>query len=234
MAASKQQRPRGWQHPVMVAFAAVLVIVAVAAVLANAGVLGGDGVPAEGLTRVLIVAASPDENGDVVGQIIVLADVTEKPAALEAVSPALPVSIPGTTYDTLADAYPFGGGAGVADALARARDEVPHPYVALTAEELADAVDAAGGITVALPADMSVFDGTDLFTFERGEQTLGAAELQAVLKGAPYLADADRERLDASLAQGLAAVLAADQEALTGATRTNLSSDALMRVAASL
>lgn len=234
MAAGKQQGPRRWQHPVMVALAAVLVIVAVAGVLANAGVLGGDGVPAEGLNRVLIVAASPDERGDVVGQIIVIADVTEKPAALEAVSPALAVSIPGTTYDTLADAYPFGGGAGVADALARACDEVALPYVALSAEELAGAVDAAGGITVALPADMSVFDGTDLFTFERGEQTLSAAELHAVLKGAPYLADGERERLDASLAEGLAGVLASEQDALTGATRTNLSTDALLRVATSL
>ena len=218
----------------MVAAAAIVVIVAVAAVLANAGVLGGDGVPAEGLTRVLVVAASPNDEGAVVGQIVMVVDVTEEPAALEPISPALAVSIPGTTYATLGDAYPFGGGAGVAEALARARDEVPYPYVALSADELAGAVTAAGGMNVTLPADMSVFDGSDLFTFERGEQMLSAAELHAVLKGAPYLADGERERLDASLAEGLAAVLAAEPESLTGATRTNLAADALARIAGSL
>lgn len=218
----------------MVAVAAIVVIVAVAAVLANAGVLGGDGVPAEGLTRVLVVAASPNDEGAVVGQIVMVVDVTEEPAALEPISPALAVSIPGTTYATLGDAYPFGGGAGVAEALARARDEVPYPYVALSADELAGAVTAAGGMNVTLPADMSVFDGSDLFTFERGEQMLSAAELHAVLKGAPYLADGERERLDASLAEGLAAVLAAEPESLTGATRTNLAADALARIAGSL
>ncbi len=89
-------------------------------------------------------------------------------------------------------------------------------------------------MNVTLPADMSVFDGSDLFTFERGEQMLSAAELHAVLKGAPYLADGERERLDASLAEGLAAVLAAEPESLTGATRTNLAADALARIAGSL
>jgi len=226
--------PKSWQHPVLVAVGAIAVIVAVVGILAQAGALSGDGVPAKGLTRVLIVAASPDENGDVVGQIVMIADLTEEPAALEAVSPALEVTIPGTTYSTLGDAYPFGGGAGVAEALARTRGGAPLPYVALGADELAQAVTDAGGIRVTLPADMSVFDGDRLFTFDRGEQTLSAAELQAVLKGAPYLTDEERERLNESLAEGLAAVLAEEPGVLEGATRTDLAPDALQRVAASL
>jgi hypothetical protein len=231
---SNHRPPKSRQHPVLVAAGAIAVIVAAAALLAQAGVLGSRGVPADALSRVLIVAASPDENGSVVGQIVMIADVTAQPAALEPVSPALAVSIPGTTYDTLADAYPFGGGAGTAEALARARGEEPLPYVALTASELADAVDAAGGMRVTLPEAMSVFDGTDLFTFKAGTQTLTAARLSAVLKGAPYLADREREALDASLAEGLAAVLSAEPGVLTGATRTDLAPDALERLAAAM
>lgn len=213
---------------------AIVVIVAAAVILGEAGVLGPEGVAAEDLTRVLIVAASPDENGDVVGQIITIVDVTESPAALEPLSPALEVSIPGTTYSALADAYAFGGGAGTAEALADARNEAPLPYVAISADELAAAVEAAGGMRVTLPADMSVFDGTDLYTFKRGAQTLSVARLQAVLKGAPYLAEAEQQALDASLAEGLAAVLAANPGTLEGATRTDLAPDALERVAATL
>lgn len=231
---SNHGRRRQRQRPVLVAIVAVAVLVAVVALLAQAGVVGSRGVPADALSRVLIVAASPDENGGVVGQIVMIADVTAQPAALEPVSPALAVSIPGTTYDTLADAYPFGGGAGTAEALARARGEEPLPYVALSADELAGAVDAAGGMRVTLPEAMSVFDGTDLYTFKAGTQTLSAARLSAVLKGAPYLADSEREALDASLAEGLAAVLSAEPGVLTGATRTDLAPDALERLAAAM
>lgn len=232
--AKRKRSDKRTAHPVARAVTAIVIIVCAAAILAQAGVLGSKGVAADDVTRVLIVAASPDEDGAVVGQIVLVADIRDTPASLEPVSPALDVEIPGTTYSTLADAYSFGGGEGVARALAQARGEAAHPYVALSADELAEAVAAAGGMRLTLPADMSVFDGTDLYTFERGPQTLSAARLAAVLKGAPYLADAERERLDASLAEGLAAVLAAEPGALEGATRTDLAPDALKRVAASL
>lgn len=226
--------PKRQQHPVLIALIAIGVIVAAAAVLAQAGVLGSQGVSADELSRVVIVAASPDESGSVVGQIILIANVTESPATLEPVSPALEVSIPGTNYNTLADAYPFGGGAGTAAALARARNESALPYVAISADELAAAVEAAGGMRVTLPAPMSVFDGDDLFTFKAGEQLLTAARVRAVLKGAPYLADREREALDASLAEGLAGVLSAEPGVLTGAARTDLAPDALERLAAAM
>lgn len=220
------------QHPVLIALTAVVVVVAAAVILVQAGVLGSRAVSADDLSRVLIVAASPDENGSVVAQVIAVVDVTTTPATLEPVSPALNVTIPGTTYDTLADAYPFGGGRGVAEALARARNEEPLPYVALTADELAGAVEAAGGMRVTLPAAMSVFDGEDLYTFKAGEQTLSAARLQAVLKGAPYLADAEREKLDAELGAALAGLLAESPEPLASAD-TDLDESALaaLRVA---
>lgn len=233
MAKQAHHRPRR-KRPLFIAITAMTVIVAGAAILAQAGVIGSKGVAAEGLTRVLIVAASPDEDGDVVGQIITIVDLTKQPTVLEAVSPTLQVSIPGTTYTTLADAYPFGGGAGTAEALARARGEDPLPYVALTADELAAAVEAAGGMRVTLPEAMSVFDGSDLYTFKAGEQTLTAPRLWAALKGAPYLADAERKTLDASLADGLAAVLAAEPWVLNGAAHTDLAPDALERLAAAM
>jgi len=225
---------RRTQHPVIIAVVAVLVIAGAAVLLNRAGVIGPRGVAAEDLGRVLIVAASPDENGDVMGQIIMVADVTKSPAALAAVSPATEVRIPGTTYSTLGDAYAFGGGEGTARALAQIEGGEMLPYVAISSGELADAVAAAGGMRVTLPAAMSVFDGHDLFTFKEGPQTLSASRLQAVLKGAPYLADDERDALDASLAEGLAGVLASEPGTLRDALRTDLGPDALARIAASL
>lgn len=234
MAKTVNSAPPRRPRPLLIALVSIGVLVVAAALLVQTGALGSREVSAEELDRALIVAASPDETGDVVGQIIVIADLTQSPAALEPVSPALAVAIPGTTYATLADAYPFGGGAGTAGALAGVRGEEALPYVALSAAELASAVEAAGGMRLTLPAPMSVFDGKDLYTFKPGEQTLSAARLQAVLKGAPYLADSDRIALDAALAEGLAGVLAAEPWALREATRTDLAPDALERLAAAM
>lgn len=184
---------------------------------------------AESLTRVLIVAASPDEDGDVVGQMLVIVDLRESPLGIEAVSPDLRVTIPGTTYTRLGDAYPFGGGSTTAVALGRALGEDRLPYLAMTPEELAAAVDEAGGVTVAVPAPMSVFDGDRLYVLKTGTQSLDSGDLRALLMGAPYLTQGQRDELDASLAEALVRVLAASPEAV-GAMDTDLGRDALARL----
>lgn len=213
--------------PRRVVLAAVLVVVLAAAAVAFYLVWGRDGaVSAEELDRVLIVAASPDEDGSVVAQVIVVADLSADPAALEPVSPARAATIPGTTYSTLADAYPFGGGGGVAEALARAEGGASLPFVALDAEQFSAAVKEAGGMKVTLPAAMSVFDGEDLYTFKAGTHELTADEVRAVLKGAPYLTEGERARLDAELGSALAALLADQPAALTDAD-TDLDEGAL-------
>ncbi|KUK47810.1 MAG: hypothetical protein XD74_1604, partial [Actinobacteria bacterium 66_15] len=172
----------------------------------------------------------PDENGDVLAQVVALVDVGA--GSIEPVSPATEVTLPGTTYGTLADAYPFGGGAGVAEALARARGGAAPAYLALDASALRSAVAKAGGVEITLPAEMAVFDGETLYTFAPGAVTLSADDLGAVFKGAPYLTDAQRSELDAELADMLATLLAEWPGGLkaasdTGAVATNLSSGAL-------
>lgn len=186
------------------AVAAIVVVVAVAGVLIITGHIGPAGVAPEDLTRVLLVGAAPDENGDVVAQIVAVADVSGSTVTLEAVSPSTSVTIPGTTYDTLADAYPFGGGGGVADALARITGDEALPYVALDARTFAAALEQEGSVALKLPAPMSVFDGEELFTISSGTQDLTPAEVAAVFKGAPYLEAGDRTELDSELAALLA------------------------------
>lgn len=185
---------------------AIVVVALAAAALWYTGKLGGRGVSAADLEQVLLVAAAPDETGDVVAQVIAIADVSG--AAPEAVDPATAVTLPGTTYATLADAYPFGGGSGVAEALARTRGGDPLPHVTLNARALTAAVEVAGGVSLELPAEMSVFDGEELFILPKGSQELTAGEFGAVLKGAPYLSARQRAELDTELARVTAALVA--------------------------
>lgn len=193
---------------VRIAVLALVVVVAAVVALYLTGRLGSTGVATEDLSRVVLVGAGADENGDVVAQIVSIADVSGAGATLEPVSPAMSVTIPGTTYDTLADAYPFGGGAGVATALARARGGDPLPYVALSASALEAALEQQGSGKLTLPAPMSVFDGEELFTLSSGAQELTPAEVAAVFKGAPYLSADERAELDIELAELLASLVA--------------------------
>lgn len=216
----------------VVAAVVVLLLVGVAgAALVLTGGLGGTTVSAEELDRVLLVAASANESGEVVGQIIAVVSVAER--RVEPVSPALEVAIPGTSYSTLGDAYPFGGGEGTASAYERTSDELL-PYVALTPEQLQIAIEGAGGLEVTLPADLSVFDGERLYAFEKGKQTLDAAEVRALLKGAPYLTSSERDELDTGLAEALADALGRSEVLGLTDLDTNLDDAALGELKAAL
>lgn len=194
---------------VVATLALVLLLGVAAFALWRAGVIGPDtGIQAEDLTRVLIVAAAPDENGALIAQIVALVDLGGTQPRVSFISPAMPVSIPGTAYDTLADAYSFGGGAGVADAYARAAGGEAPAHLAVGPEALERAVDAADGVRLTLPGEMTVFDGEALHTLTEGPNTFSAAELAAILKGAPYLTSAQRATLDAELGRVLIDLMA--------------------------
>lgn len=156
---------------------------------------------------VLLVAAAPDDSGAVVAQVVARADLAS--GAVRAIDPSSTVTIPGTSYSALKDAYAFGGGAAVASAYARQRGEATLPYVAVSAEALSAAVDRSGGMQVTLPASMNVFDGSRLYEFPSGAATLSGPQLLAVLRGTPYLAPVQRTALEATLAEGYAHLLAA-------------------------
>ena len=216
------------RHPVLLALVCILVIAAAVVVL---GRVRSAGVAAEDLTRVLLVAAAPDENGDVVAQIVAVLDLTASPDSLTPISPATPATIPGTSYSTIGDAYPFGGGGAVAAAFARAEKSDPLPYVAVGPDTLAGLLADMEPVRLTLPAGMSVFDGERLYTFGRGATSVDASELAAVFKGAPYLSASERAALDAELSEMLADALAgASPEALA----TDLSPEALERLQGAL
>lgn len=197
-----------------------LVVVVVAGAALGAYVLRSGHLPGRGRTdtdRVLVVAALPDENGALVAQVIALVDTTGGTTRVSSIDTSLAVTIPGTTFSHLRDAYSFGGGARVAAAYAEASGAEAPPYVDLGPEAVNAAVDAAGGIELNLPQAMNVFDGDRLYTFEAGSVRVGASELRAVLNGMAYLPRRDREALQAQLAERMAGLVAEYPGGITAA-----------------
>ncbi len=90
------------------------------------------------------------------------------------------VTIPGTTYDRLRDAYSFGGGAAVAAGYAEATGEEAGAWVVLPAEVWMGLVDDAGGVEVDVPAETNVFVDDELYSLEAGKGVLSGAELSAL------------------------------------------------------
>lgn len=185
---------------------AVLVIAAGAAYLR----LSGCRLPFEGprtIDRVLVVVALPDENRDVVAQAIAVADLARGTVA--SIDPSTTVTIPGTTYSSLRDAYPFGGGGGVARAVAKLTGEEPMPWIALGPEGVVHLLERTGQFGVRIDEPMSVFDGERLYEFPAGIVMVGTVnELRAVLNGAAYLSESAREHVLQSVAEGIVDAIA--------------------------
>jgi hypothetical protein len=135
--------------------------------------------------RVLVVVASREgTDAAQVAQLLGVVDLSGKTLRVGLIDPMTRVALPGTSYDRLRDAYPFGGGEGVAIAWSRHTASRPLPVVTLSEEALVALVDRLGGISVDVPAAANVFDGSRLYTIGGGTQRLSGAEVRALLSAA--------------------------------------------------
>jgi hypothetical protein len=190
------------------------------------------------VSRLLIIVALPDESGAVVAQVV--ADVDLAKGVVATVDPATEVVIPGTSFSALRDAYPFGGGAGVARALARARSSEALPYLVITAKAAEVALVACGGIDVELREPMTVFDGERLYDWSPGRVDIDdVSELRAMLNGIAYLDERGRQDVLRQVTKGAVLWAASYPEGLPTAVRngvveTDLTEDEAAAVAARL
>ncbi len=190
-----------------------LVFIVVVGVALGAYVALGHRLPGQGKAesgRVLIVAGVPDENGDLIAQVIVDVEATDSsvPPVIFSVDPTSAVTVVGTSYGHLRDAYPFGGGARVSEAYARLNGGVTLPYIDLGPEAISQAIKATGGVTLDLPLAMNVFDGEDLYTFPAGKVLVDAEEFRAILNGLSYLPGAERRAVLGQAAESITALVA--------------------------
>ena len=188
-------------------------------------------------SRYLLIVAAPDDAQAVIAQVIVLVDTQE--GSITGIAPDTQATIAGTSYNELKDAFPFGGGAAVAEAYSEATGTRQLPYIVIPAEVLSQTIADAGGATLTIPAGMDVFDGETLYNFTAGTSSLTGAEFMAVLKGRPYLSPTQQRSLDQSLAQTVAVTVGRTPDNLqtalkTGSAETDIMSDTAITLVESL
>ncbi len=139
--------------------------------------------------RVVVSFALPDEHDVDVAQMVMMVDATEEAGSVsvEVIDPLVQVMIPGTSYDTLADAYVFGGGGGVADAVGRLVGESDLGWVVLSRETVVTLIDVLGGLSVDIPQDVNVFTGGVLHLFSEGPTRLSGVQFCAYLAGVNHV-----------------------------------------------
>jgi hypothetical protein len=117
--------------------------------------------------------------------------------------PAEPVTVPGTSAETYFDAYAYGGATAVAQAHARAEGlEEPLPYAAVPLET-AEALAGGAALAITLPEPMDVFTGSELASFDAGEQQVPWGRVDELLAGAEYLAPEARAEVNAQVGTAL-------------------------------
>ena len=152
--------------------------------------------------RTLLIFESRAEDDATVAALISLIEGD----GVRDISPETTVSIPGTSYNHLSDALAFGGGGAVLNAFKGGGGEAD-AFVSVPESVWRGAVDARSGITVDLPVDLTVFDGSRLSTLASGEQTMTSSEVGAVLRGIAYLNPTDRSRVRHQLSREMASAL---------------------------
>ncbi len=203
--------------------AGLLVVVVAGAALAYLR-LSGERLPFERpreIDRVLVVVALPDENGDVVAQCIAVADLAR--GVLTSIDPSTTVTIPGTTYASLRDTYPFGGGAGVAQAVADLRGDEPMRWIALGPDGVFHVLGRAGQFGVQVDEPMSVFDGERLYDFPAGIVSVRTvSDMRAILNGAAYLSESARRNVLESVAAGIVDAIATYEDGIGAAIKAGV------------
>jgi hypothetical protein len=177
------------------------------------------------LDRVVIVFASHAEDGAEVAQVV--ADVSDGGRSVRLVDTRSAATIPGTSYDRLGDAYPFGGGEAVAAALTGLRG-AGVAYVDVSEAEWIALLARGGGVSVVVPKALEVFDGSRLVSIAEGTQTVPAVDVPSLLRGVAYLETAERRAV--ADAVGEASVSALGVEGARTGVRTNLTAEAYARL----
>lgn len=182
----------------------LVAVVAVALLLRYNVVPLGDATRTQGEPGVLVALVLPAEDGVQIPRVLVYYPAGSTRGVI--VDPRTRVAVPGTSGDRIADAYSFGGGAGLARAYSAATGVVvPHWVVVdqTTWPRLANGVE----ITFRLSEPMDVFNGIDLVSFPSGTVAVDATETTSLMQGADHLDAASRSLVLASLAGGLQSML---------------------------
>lgn len=191
-----------------------LLVVVIVGFMAMAGLLSGSaGQAAAPAGPVLVMLVMPDAEGVFVPRTIDLYTPLGEFTTVRSIDPSSAASVSGTTAQTLADAYSFGGGAAVAAAFAGTENAAAPGWVVVRPEAWRALV-GSDTVHLDLPRDMQVFDGAQLYAYPSGPYELPTDQTPQLLDGASFLSAVDgksvREQLGDVLASRLASASPSD------------------------
>ncbi len=170
---------------------------------------------------VLVALVLPDAEGSHTVRAVEVFERAGGELRTSPIDPLTSATVPGTSATTLAEAYAFGGGEGLAGAYAQLGDGVVPVWVVV--ESLGwDGLMGANAVPVTIPADIEVFDGKQLYSYAAGDTSFPADQVAQVMSGAAYLSEADRAILAEAIGDRLMVALAQKGLSSESGIQTNL------------
>jgi len=175
---------------------------------------------------VLLALVLPDPEGVSTVRAIEVFERAGGELRTSPIDPLTSATVPGTSATTLAEAYAFGGGEGLASAYTQLNGGTVPVWVVVEPQGW-DSLMGAGAIAVTIPADIEVFDGKQLYSYAAGDTSFPANEAAQVMSGAAYLSPTDRAVLREAVGDQLVPALAANGLTSESGIATNLDAEAL-------
>ncbi len=142
------------------------------------------------------------------------------------VDPLTSATVPGTSATTMAEAYAFGGGDGLAKAYTENKGGTPPVWVVVEPKAWSALTDGRE-IPVVVPADIEVFDGRQLYSYAQSASSIPAAEVAQVMSGAAFLSAEKRAILREAVGDALVTAIARKGLRADAGIETNLTAEEL-------
>jgi hypothetical protein len=213
-----------WKSMLAGALVAVLLVAVVAGLaVAHVGPFAGSASSGAPAPTVLALVA-PGADGVLAPAVIDLYTPSSGGWSVKSILPTTPVAVPGTSGSTLADAYSFGGGDGLAQALASQTGGLTPHWVLVDSGTLAR---IAGSFSLNLPSDIEVFDGSQLYSFPQGMTSVPATAVPQLLQGATQLPASDAQAVRDGLGDALASALSSAGPVALASVRSDLGDNSI-------
>ena len=211
-----------WRSVLIGAVLGVLVVGGLAAAAAL-GVLPGSEKqsPATAGGPVLVALVLPDAEGVLTIRALDRYDGTGTALRVSSVDPLASATVPGTSAASLAEAYSFGGGDGLAEAYAAAAGGVTPAWIIVSPSSWSTLMGATP-VAITLPTDIDVFDGKELYSYAAGSASVPAGEIAQVMNGAALLSATDRKLIREAVGDALATAILQGAQRAPSAIQTNL------------